>query len=87
MICKIHPKILRVIISRRKNLVGHVERMLEKSGINMVLVEKTEGTNPLGRPKASKEPSKTEIVLNYFNSLVRLTSKFAVFCAGSVAFS
>ena len=45
------PNIVRVIKSRRMRWVGHVERMGEERGVYRVLVGKTEGKRPLGRPR------------------------------------
>ena len=42
---------MRVIISRRMRLVGHVARMGEERGVYRVLVGKPEGRIPLGRPR------------------------------------
>jgi hypothetical protein len=43
--------IVRVIKSRRMRWAGHVASMEEKKGVYRVLVEKTEGKRPLGRPR------------------------------------
>ena len=45
------PDIIRVIKSRRLTWAGHVARMEESRGACRVLVEKTEGRRPLGRPR------------------------------------
>jgi hypothetical protein len=45
------PNILRVIKSRRMRWAGHVARMGERRGVYRVLVGKSEGKRPLGRPK------------------------------------
>ena len=45
------PKIVRVIKSRRMRWAGHVARMGEERGVYRVLVRKTEGRRPLGRPR------------------------------------
>jgi len=45
------PNIVWVIKSRRMRLVGHVTRMGEERGAYRVLVRKTEGKRPLGRPR------------------------------------
>ena len=45
------PNIVRVIKSRRVRWAGHVARMGEERGVYRVLVEKPEGTRPLGRPR------------------------------------
>ena len=45
------PNIVRVIISRRMRLAGHVARMGETRGVYRVLVGKPEGKRPLGRPR------------------------------------
>ena len=43
--------IVRVIESRRMRWAGHVARMGEKREVYRVLVGKTEGKRPLGRPR------------------------------------
>ena len=45
------PNIVRVIRSRRMRWAGHVERIGERRGVYRVLVGKTEGKRPLGRPR------------------------------------
>jgi len=45
------PNIIRVIKSRRMNWAGHVAPMGEKRGVYRVLMGKSEGKRPLGRPK------------------------------------
>ena len=45
------PNIMRVIKSRRMRLAGHVARMGEERGVYSVLVGKSEGRRPLGRPR------------------------------------
>jgi hypothetical protein len=45
------PNIVRVIKSRRMRWVGHVARMGEGRGVYRVLVGKSEGKRPLGRPR------------------------------------
>jgi len=45
------PSIVRVIKSRRMRWAGHVAFMGERRGAYRVLVGKTEGKRPLGRPK------------------------------------
>jgi hypothetical protein len=45
------PNIIRVIKSRRMRLTGHVARMGEKSGTYRILVWRSEGRRPLGRPR------------------------------------
>ena len=42
---------LRVIKSRRMRWAGHVARMGEERGVYRVLVGKSEGRRPLGRPR------------------------------------
>ena len=42
---------MRVIKSRRLRWAGHVARMEEGRGVHKVLVGKTEGKRPLGRPR------------------------------------
>jgi hypothetical protein len=44
------PNIVRVIKSRRMSWAGHVARMGEGRGVCRVLVVKSEGKRPLGRP-------------------------------------
>jgi hypothetical protein len=48
---KSSPNIFRVIKSRRKMLAGRVARMGESRGVYMILVGKSEGKRPLGRPR------------------------------------
>jgi len=45
------PNIVRVIKSRRMRWTGHVARMSEARGVYRVLVGKSEGRRPLGRPR------------------------------------
>ena len=45
------PRHVRVIISRRMGLAGHVAHMGDIRGVYRVLVEKPEGKRPLGRPR------------------------------------
>ena len=45
------PNIVQVIKWRRMRWAGHVARMEEGRGIHKVLVGKTEGKRPLGRPR------------------------------------
>ena len=45
------PIIVRVIKLRRMRWVGHVARMGERRGVHRILVGKTEGKTPLGRPR------------------------------------
>jgi hypothetical protein len=45
------PNMVRVIKSRRMRWAGHVTRMGEGRGVYRVLVGKTEGKIPLGRPR------------------------------------
>jgi len=49
------PNIILVITSRRMRWAGHVVRMGEKRGLYRVLVGKTEGKRPLGRPRRRGE--------------------------------
>ena len=44
-------QIVRVIKTRRMRWVGHVARMGERRGVYRVLVRKSEGKRPLGRPR------------------------------------
>jgi hypothetical protein len=45
------PSIIRMIMSRRMRLAGHVARMSETRNAYSILVGKPEGKRPLGRPK------------------------------------
>ena len=45
------PSIVRVVKSRRMRWAGHVARMADDRGVHWVLVGKTEGKRPLGRPR------------------------------------
>jgi len=45
------PNIVRVIKSRRMRWAGHVARMDEERGVYRVLLGKSEGKRPLGRPR------------------------------------
>jgi hypothetical protein len=45
------PNIVRVIKSRRMRWAGHVACVKERRGVYRVLVGKTEGKRPLGRPR------------------------------------
>ena len=45
------PNIVRVIKSRRMRWARHVARMGEEIGVYRVLVGKSEGKRPLGRPR------------------------------------
>jgi len=45
------PNIVRVIKSRRMTWAGHVAHMGEERGVYRILVGKTEGRRPLGRPR------------------------------------
>jgi len=49
------PNIVRVIKYRRMRWVGHVARMVERSGVYRLLMGKTEGKRPLGRPRCRWE--------------------------------
>jgi len=49
------PNIVRVIKSRRMRWAGHVARMGEGRGVYRILVRKTEGKRPLGRPRCRWE--------------------------------
>jgi hypothetical protein len=49
------PTIVRVIKSRRMRWAGHVARMGEGRGVCRVLVGKSEGKRPLGRPWRRRE--------------------------------
>jgi hypothetical protein len=56
------PNIVRVIKSRRMRWVGHVTRMGERRGVYRVLVWRSEGKRPLGRPRRMWEDN-TEMEL------------------------
>jgi hypothetical protein len=45
------PSIIRIIKSRRMRWMGHVARMGEKRNVYRLLVGKSEGKRPLGRPR------------------------------------
>ena len=45
------PNIVRVIKSRRMRWAGHVARMGEERGVYRVLLGKSDGKRPLGRPR------------------------------------
>jgi hypothetical protein len=45
------PNIIRVIKSRRMRWTGHVTRMGKKRGAYRILVGRSEGRRPLGRPR------------------------------------
>jgi hypothetical protein len=45
------PSIIRIMKSRRMRWVGHVTRMGEKRNAYRLLVGKSEGKRPLGRPR------------------------------------
>jgi len=45
------PNIVWVIKSRRMSWVGHVAHMGERRGVDRILVGKSEGKRPLGRPR------------------------------------
>jgi hypothetical protein len=45
------PIIVRVVKSRRMRWAGHVARMGEDRGVHRVLVGKSEGKRPLGKPR------------------------------------
>ena len=49
------PNIVRVIELRRMEWVGHVARTGKRRCVYRVLVEKTEGKKPLGRPRRGWE--------------------------------
>jgi hypothetical protein len=49
------PNIVRVIKSRRMRWVGHVADMGEWKGVYRVLVGRTKGKRPLGRPRCRWE--------------------------------
>jgi hypothetical protein len=46
------PNIIRQFISRRMRWAGHVARMGEERNIYKVLMGKSEGKRPLGRPRS-----------------------------------
>jgi hypothetical protein len=45
------PNIVRVVKSRRMRWAGHVARMREDRGVHRMLVGKSKGKRPLGRPR------------------------------------
>ena len=45
------PSIVRLIKSRRMRWAGHLARMEERRGVYRVLVGKSDGRRPLGRPR------------------------------------
>ena len=49
------PNIVRVVKSRRMRWAGHVACMGEGRGVHRVLVRKSEGRRPLGRPRSRWE--------------------------------
>jgi hypothetical protein len=49
------PNIIRVIKSRRMIWAGHVACMGEKRGAYRILVGRSEGSRPLGRPRRRRE--------------------------------
>ena len=49
------PSIVRVIKSRRMRWAGHVARMGARRGVCRVLVGKSEGKRPLGKPRRRSE--------------------------------
>ena len=49
------PNIFRVIKLRRMRWAGHVARMGERRDVYRVLVEKTDGNRPLGKPRRTWE--------------------------------
>ena len=53
------PNIVRVVKSRRVRWAGHVARMAEGRGVHRVLVGKSEGKRPLGRPRRRWEDNIT----------------------------
>ena len=56
------PNILWVVKSIEMRWAGHVARVGEGRGVRRVLVGKTEGKRPLGRPRRSLEDSiKTDL--------------------------
>ena len=55
------PNIVRVVKSRRMRWAGHVARMGEGRGVHGVLVGKSEGKRPLGRPRRRWEDIKMDL--------------------------
>jgi hypothetical protein len=49
------PNIVRIIKSRRMRWAGHVARMGVGRGVYRVLVGRSEGKRPLGRPRRRRE--------------------------------
>ena len=54
------PTIVRVIKSRTMRWADHVARMGERRGVYRVLVGKTQGKRPLGRPRRRWEDIKMD---------------------------
>ena len=50
-ISRLKVNVVRVIKSRRMRWAGNVARMGERRGVYRVLVGKSEGKSPLGRPR------------------------------------
>jgi len=55
------PNIVRVIKSRRMRWAGHVARMGEERWVYRVLVGKSEGRRPLGRPRRRWADIRTDL--------------------------
>ena len=49
------PNIVQVIKSRRMRWAGHLARMWERGGVYSVLLGKSEGKRPLGRPRLRRK--------------------------------
>jgi hypothetical protein len=64
MICIARPITVRLLKSRRISLVGHVDRMGERTGIYRVLVGKSEGKRALGRPRCRWENNTTWLLIS-----------------------
>jgi len=55
------PNIIRVRKSRRMRGTGRVARMGKRKGVYRVLVGKTEGKKPLGRPRLRREDNMMDL--------------------------
>ena len=66
------PNITQEIKSRRMRWAGHVARMGERRDIHKILVGKTEGKRPLGRPRRRGETDLQEVEWRAWTGLIRL---------------
>ena len=71
------PNIVQVIKSRRMRWAGLVVRVGERRGVYRVLMWKTEGKRPLGRPRGGGEDNINRLTPNdpYMGRTAPLTSK------------